>query len=99
MITREFGGGGWKAGCEGAPPPLHVAPDNPQAAWYPLPRIILAPQPPGPVMIHIPVVAPFGDDPLDPAAQTEPRVATSGMISYLNARPGPTGVRGEGRRA
>ena len=85
MITREFGHGGWKAACGGAPPPLHVhATENPEANWYPAVRPALRPQPPGPEMIHIPIAAPFGDDPLDPAAQTVPRYGTAGMIARLN---------------
>lgn len=83
MIDREFSGD-WSAGCPGAPPPLHVSPDNPQAAWYPVPRMVLRPQPPGPYLVCIPVIAPFGDDPLDPAAQTAKRIPTNGMIGWLN---------------
>lgn len=86
-FTRELGDGGWKAACEGAPPPLHVYDTEHEAAnWFPLPRPVLVPQHPGPVMVHIPVPAPFGDDPLDPTAQTEPRVATGGMVGRLNGR-------------
>lgn len=98
MISRGFGGD-YKAACEGAPPPLHVTSGNPQGAWYPLPRIVLRPQPPGPQQIMIPVVAPFGDDPLDPTAQTVPRIGTSGMIGWLNAKPGSGSVRSGGSRA
>ena len=79
MITRDFDGP-WKAACPGSPPPLHVTPDNPQAAWYPAARPPLRPQPPGPELIHIPQVAPYGDDPLDPTAQTQRRITTGGMI-------------------
>lgn len=100
MITRDIGDGGWQAACAGTPPPLHAhRHDNPAACWYPLPRIVLAPQPPGPVMIRIPVVAPFGDDPTDPAAQTVPRFGTSGMIGWLNPRKGPRTVHPAGVRA
>jgi hypothetical protein len=99
MITREFGDGGWTAGCKDAPPPLHVYDHtNPAANWYPLPRIVLRPQHPGPVMIHIPVVAPYGDDPLDPTAQTVRRVPSHGMVGRLNRPADPRSVRAEGVR-
>lgn len=97
MITRDFSGD-WKAGCAASPPPLHVTPDNPQASWYPVPRMMLRPQPPGPELIRIPVVAPFGDDPLDVTAQTIPRISTGGMIGWLNARPGSGHVKAGGVR-
>lgn len=90
MITRQFGDGGWRAGCANAPPPLHVVDDNGQN-WCPLPRVVLRPTPPGPTMIYVPVVAPFGDDPTDPAAQTELRIGTGGMIGRFNI--GPRGER------
>ena len=100
MITREFGDGGWSPSCAGAPPPLHVRThDCAEANWFPLPRLILAPQHPGPVMIHIPVVAPYGDDPLDPTAQTVRRIPTNGMIGWLNQPADPRAVRAEGVRA
>lgn len=81
MITREFGHGGWAAGCAGAPPPLDVYDtDSEYANWHPLARPQLHPTPPGPVMVTIPIAAPFGDDPTDRLAQTEPRQPTAGMI-------------------
>ena len=58
------------------------------AAWHPLPRPYLRDQPAGPVMVRIPIVAPFGDDPTNPAEQTEPRLPTGGMIGRLNAGAG-----------
>ncbi len=90
MITRSFGGD-YRAGCSGAPPPLHVVADNPEGNWYPVARPYFRPQPPGPVMIYAPVVAPFGDDPTDPSAQTIPRIPTTGMVARFNV--GPSGVR------
>lgn len=86
MITREFGGD-YAAGCAGAPPPLHVHPDNPGAAWYPLDRIVIMEQPPGPQEIVTPAVG-VGDDPTDPGAQTYPRHTTYGMIPWLDATAG-----------
>ena len=96
MITREFG----DYECypvENAPPPLHVA--GPPDAWYPVERMVLRPQPPGPIMVTIPISAPFGDDPTDPNNQTEPRIATAGMVGFLNARPSAGSVRGAGVRS
>ncbi len=85
MITRDFRNGGYSAGCSGAPPPLHVYDhESEYANWHPLERIEIRPQPDGPEMIRIPVVAPWGDDPTNPAHQTEPRASMPGMISYLN---------------
>jgi hypothetical protein len=90
MMTRDVSDLGYAAGCEGAPPPLHVHDtQSARAAWYPLPRIRLAPQPPGPIMVKNPgamrsELGGVGDDPTDPAAQTIPRVRTDGMIGRLN---------------
>jgi hypothetical protein len=86
MMTRDLGDGGWGAACAGMPPPLHVTDDNPQARWYPLARPYLRPTPPGPFMVRIPIVAPFGDDPTNPHAQTPgmARIACPGMIARLN---------------
>lgn len=86
MMTRDLGDGGWGASCPGNPPPLHVHDDNPQANWYPLARPYLRPTPPGPTMVRIPIVAPFGDEPDNPANQTLPRVPSPGMIARLNFR-------------
>lgn len=83
MMTRPLDAD-YRAGCAGAPPPLHVTDDHPGANWYPLARPALIPQPTGPIMVMIPSPAPFGDDPLDPSAQTVRRYATMGMIGRLN---------------
>jgi hypothetical protein len=81
MITRQFGDGGWAAGCAAAPPPLHVYDTESAAAnWFPLPRPALRSTPPGPALVAIPIAAPFGDDPTDPTMQTAPRQQTTGMI-------------------
>lgn len=85
MITREFDGHAWKAACATAPPPLNVHNDeNPAANWFPAQRPALATHPAGPTMVRIPIAAPFGDDPLDPANQTVPRLPCAGMIGRLN---------------
>jgi hypothetical protein len=97
MITRGFNST-YRAGCAGAPPPLHITDDNPASAWFPAERPDLIDQPPGPVMLYIKTPAPFGDDPLNPAAQTVPRHATMGMIGRLNFGVPHTNVRGSGVR-
>lgn len=88
MFSRTLGEhGGYAAGCEGMPPPLHIYDTEHIAAnWHPLERIILYPQHPGPVLVMIPqpAGAALGDDPTDPAAQTNPRKQCSGMIGWLN---------------
>lgn len=89
-LTRDFGNGGWSAGCEGAPPPLHVYDhESEAAAWAPLPRPRIFPQHGGPQLIRIPVVAPYGDDPLDRSMQTLPRRQSTGMLSRLMMGEGP----------
>jgi hypothetical protein len=96
MITRGFPAD-WQAGCAGAPPPLHVVDDNPQANWYPLPRPWLMGTPPGPQAVMVPIAAPFGDDPTDASQQTVLRHASPGMVARLNgmaqANIGPGGAR------
>lgn len=85
MLTRDMARG-WIYEAL-APPPLHVYdPAAEHAAWHPLQRLVIRPTPPGPVMIHIPVAAPFGEDPSDPNMQTVPRVATAGMVGRLNEK-------------
>lgn len=85
MITRHFGDGGWSAGCEGNPPPLHVYDHESELAnWHPYVRPVLHPTPPGPQMIRIPIAAPFGDDPTDPTMQSKPRLRTTGMVGRLH---------------
>jgi hypothetical protein len=95
MISREFGNGGWAAGCSNAPPPLHVYDTESEAAqWYPPVRPALFPQPPGPIMVKIPSPVgggeQLGDDPTDPARQSRKRFTCNGMIGRLNV-PGGAG--------
>ena len=90
MLTRETIGSDYRAGCQGAPPPLHVySPDNVHAAWHPLQRPVMHPHPPGPDMVTIPGPPgqTLGDDPTDPGGQTLPRAASAGMIARLNLGP------------
>jgi len=102
MMTRDVTSDiGYKATCQHAPPPLHVA--DTQAAdaqWYPLRRPPMAPHHPGPIMATIPMNRAdlFGDDPTDPSACTEPRQATAGMISRLNVNAGERNVGHSGVR-
>ena len=86
MITRDFGHGGYAAGCASNPPPLHVYDTESEAAnWHPLPRIYLRPTPPGPLMVQIPAPGGFaGDDPTDPTQQTVPRIPTLGMVGRFH---------------
>ena len=97
MITRDLGTAPWRATCAGAPPGLDVASDHGPAQWFPLPRVVLFAQPPGPQAVLIPVSAPYGDDPTNPAAQTDPRYTTWGMIPWLDVhaqvRVGQSGGR------
>lgn len=89
MITREFGHGGYAAGCAGNPPPLHVYDTDSQAAnWHPYTRPVLRTQPPGPQWIFTIPTSTFGDDPTDPSQQTRPRIATMGMIGRLHEQHG-----------
>jgi hypothetical protein len=103
MITRDFGDGGWKAAGEGNPPPLHVRDTESAAAnWFPLPRVFLRPQPPGPVMVKIPTLPPdeLGEDPTDPARCHNARQPTPGMQARLNIHAGRrpnVAARGERR--
>jgi hypothetical protein len=83
MMTRDFGHGGWAAGCQYNPPPLHVYDTESIAAnWFPYERPFIRPVAPGPVLVQIPQPAgsALGDDPTDAGAQTVPRVVCEGMI-------------------
>lgn len=89
VLSRDFGNGGWAAGCASAPPPLHVYDTESMAAnWYPYERPVLFPQDPGPVMVAIPSPVgsgeELGDDPTDLARQSVKRFTCNGMIDRLN---------------
>lgn len=88
MITRDFGHGGYAAGCGNSPPPLHVYDtESEHANWHPLPRVALFPHHPGPVLVGIPAPGGFaGDDPTDPSQQTAPRVASVGILARLHQK-------------
>lgn len=101
MLTRDFGDGGWKAAGQHNPPPLHVRDTESAAAnWFPLPRMALAPQPPGPLLVNIPTLPAdvYGEDPTDPARCHTARQPTAGMQGRLNLHAGGrpnVGARGE----
>jgi hypothetical protein len=76
----------YKAGCAGAPPPLHVIAANPAARSYPLPRPLQAGGQPGPALVlGGPAYDSLGVDPTDPATWA-PRGyrQSAGMIGRLN---------------
>lgn len=102
MITRDGFGADYAAGCQGAPPPLHVySAEAEHASWHPLHRPQLRPAHPGPVMVTIPspLGSELGDDPTDPARQTVKRSHTTGMVARLNLGPaGYSSVAGQGVR-
>jgi hypothetical protein len=82
-MNRDFGHGGYAAGCQYNPPPLHVYDTESIAAnWYPYERPAILPTPPGPIIVQIPQPSgsALGDDPTDPGAQSAPRMQCSGMI-------------------
>jgi len=74
------------------PPPLHTYDPACEAAnWHPVGMPPVMPTPDGPRFIfEIPTV-PYGDDPTDPAAQTKPRIPTTGMIGRFHMQ----GVNGQ----
>ena len=89
MITRRHFLG-YKAGCAGAPPPLHVLSCNPYANHYPLPRPLQAGGHPGPVLVLGGTGSvSLGIDPTDPSTWGDRGYNQSpGMIGYLNGRVG-----------
>jgi hypothetical protein len=99
-LTRDLGTGTYGK-CDEAPPPLHVYDlDTAAARWHPLPRPELRPPAPGSQLVTVQQSRAdlIGDDPTDPNGQTVPRVATAGMIGYLNIRAG-SNVGGSGARS
>ena len=103
MITRRHFMG-YKPGCDGAPPPLHVVSAHPEANHFPLPRPMYAGgSQPGPSLVL--GGAPFdsvGIDPTDPLTWgSRGYRQCSGMIGRFNGPddwdgvpfPGGSGVR------
>jgi hypothetical protein len=77
---------GYKAGCAGAPPPLHVISCHPPANNYPLPRPMPATGTPGPALvIGGPAYDSLGIDPTDPSTWGGRGYRQcAGMIGWLN---------------
>lgn len=103
MLTRDFDDIGYHAAGSGNPPPLHVRDHESAAAnWFPLRRVFLRAQPPGPVMVRIPALPPdeLGEDPTDAARCHTARQPTAGMQARLNLHAGRRpNVRARGERA
>jgi len=103
LITRPHFAG-YKAGCEGAPPPLHVLAMCDAANWYPSPRPLEAGGQPGPALVLAsgPGYDSLGIDPTDPGTwEGRGYRQCAGMIGRFNLpgdwlgipRPGGQGVR------
>jgi hypothetical protein len=103
MITRRHFLG-YKAGCAGAPPPLHVVAVHPPANHYPLPRPVWAGRAePGPALVLGGAAEPsLGIDPTDPSTWGGRGYRQcTGMIGRFNQQddwqgfvpPGGQGVR------
>lgn len=95
VLNRDFGNGGYAAGCASAPPPLHVYDTESEAAnWYPYERPVMFPTP---GMVLVPIPSPvgsgeqLGDDPTDPSRQSKRRFTCNGMVGRFNV---PGGVGG-----
>jgi len=85
MITRRHFLS-YKAGCAGAPPPLHVVSAHPGANHYPLPRPLEAGGQPGPTLVAGgPAYQSLGIDPTDPATwEGRGYRQCAGMVGRLN---------------
>jgi hypothetical protein len=86
-ITRPDHFTAYKAGCGGAPPPLHVISSNPLANHYPLSRPLEAgPAEPGPALILGGAAEDcLGIDPTDPATwEGRGYRQSAGMIGRFN---------------
>jgi hypothetical protein len=99
MITRRHFLPHYKAGCAGAPPPLHVVHCVPEANHWPLPRPLQGGAQPGPqLVLGGGAEACLGIDPTDPSTWEGRGYSHSpGMIGWLNVPPGvpPMGMSGE----
>lgn len=86
---------GYKAGCQGAPPPLHVESVHPDANHWPLPRPLEAGGHVGPALVLGGTGSvSLGIDPTDPTTWGNRGYSQSpGMIGWLNFP-----VRGLSRR-
>lgn len=94
MITRPHFLG-YKPGCAGAPPPLHVISANADANHYPLPRPLEAGGHVGPtVVIGGPAYDSLGIDPTDPSTWGGRGYRQcAGMVGRFNAEGDWLGIR------
>jgi hypothetical protein len=102
MITRRHFEG-YKAGCAGNPPPLHVMSVNPEARQFPLPRPLEAGGEIGPAVVAGgPGYQSLGIDPTDPTTwEGRGYRQSAGMVGRFNLaddwlgipHPGGQGVR------
>jgi hypothetical protein len=82
VISRRFDGQ-YRAGCEGAPPPLHVVASHRPANYTHYARPLEAGSQP---MILLPKKSsPVGFDPLDPTTHSRPYVPMAGMMGRFNS--------------
>lgn len=100
QVTRRHFRPHYKAGCQGAPPPLHVVSANPEANHYPWTRPLQAGAEPGPSLIYGGSGLPsLGIDPTDPSTwEGRGYYHSPGMIGWLNIVPDsypPFGLAGE----
>jgi hypothetical protein len=82
---------GYKAGCAGAPPPLHVISAHPPGNWVPVPRPMPDRGVRGPqVVLGGTGSVSLGIDPTDPSTWGDRGYKPSaGMIGWLNHPQGP----------
>jgi hypothetical protein len=102
MVTRNSWAG-YKPGCSGAPPPLHVMSKNPEADHVPVQRPLQASGHPGPALVlGGQAYDSLGIDPTDPSTwEGRGYRQCAGMIGRFNLaddwlgipRPGGEGVR------
>jgi len=102
MITRRHFAG-YRPGCDGAPPPLHVESMHPEANYLPLDRPLQAGGEPGPsLVLGGPAYDSLGIDPTDPSSwEGRGYRQSAGMIGRFNQQddwlglppPGASGVR------
>ena len=77
---------GYKSGCDGAPPPLHVVSAHREANWAPLPPRPAASGQPGPPLVGGGQVPNLGIDPTDPSTWAGRGYSQSpGMCARFNS--------------
>lgn len=83
-ITKNLDEPTYRAGCAGAPPPLHVTAHNGGARWFPLGRPTRATGEPGPRRVGSQGPVDVGMDPTDPATHRRPYRPMAGMQARFN---------------